>query len=218
MENKNKLLINIISDSDTWMNGWIQDLRQALNFFGHQVCWVHSQDDMHKGDLCFILGYGEVLDVKALSKSKHNLVVHESDLPYGRGWSPLSWQILEGKKTIPITLFEAEALVDRGVIYLQDSMQLHGNELVDELRSKQAIITIELCKKFVMEYPEILNHGKSQKGKSSYFPKRTPTDSKLDPNKTIAEQFNLLRIADNEKYPIFFDWKGCRYLLKVEKI
>ena len=40
----------------------------------------------------------------------------------------------------------------------------------------------------------------------------------LDPNKTIVEQFNLLRIVDNDRYPAYFNWLGQDYIMKIEKV
>ena len=131
--------------------------------------------------------------------NKHNLVVHESALPHGKGWSPLTWQILEGKNEIPITLFEAEESVDSGKIYITDTMHFNGTELVEELRQIQGEYTIKMCVSFVEGYPGITSREKAQSGRSSYFKKREPEDSKLDPDKTIREQFNLLRVVDNER-------------------
>ena len=76
---------------------------------------------------------------------------------------------------------------------------------------------MRLCKQFVEQYPSILDQSCKQDGESTFYSKRTPSDSKLDPNKTIAEQFNLLRIVDNKSYPAYFDLNGTRYILKVEK-
>ena len=53
--------------------------------------------------------------------------------------------------------------------------------------------------------------------KTSVYPKRNPDDSELDPQKTIAEQFNLIRIADENRYPCFFYFKGQRYKLSIRK-
>ena len=39
-------------------------------------------------------------------------MIHESDLPHGKGWSPIQWQILEGSDSITITLLDAEDKVD----------------------------------------------------------------------------------------------------------
>lgn len=152
-----------------------------------------------------------------LARNRHNLVVHESNLPQGKGWSPMTWQVLEGEKEIPVTLFEAEETVDSGPIYLQDTIFLEGHELVDELRAKQVEVTISLCRDFVRRYPEILDQARPQSGDESFYGRRRPEDSRLDPYGSIADQFNLLRVVDNNRYPAFFEWKGERYLLKVEK-
>ena len=54
-----------------------------------------------------------------------------------------------------------------------------------------------------------------QNGKSSFYPKRSPKDSKLDTKKTIEEQFNLLRVCDNDRYPAYFIFKDKKYLIKI---
>ena len=51
-----------------------------------------------------------------------------------------------------------------------------------------------------------------------HFPHRTPEDSEIDISKSISEQFNLLRIADNERYPCFFNYKGHNYKISLSKI
>ena len=58
---------------------------------------------------------------------------------------------------------------------------------------------------------------KKQKGKTSYFKKRTPKDSRLNINGSIKSQFNLLRICDNENYPAYFVFKKKKYILKIFK-
>jgi len=184
----------------------------------HNVSWVHQPADVTEGELCFILSCSKLVKPEILKRNKHNLVVHESDLPKGKGWSPMTWQVLEGKQEIPVTLFEAEEAVDSGSIYLQDFMVFEGHELVDELRFKQADVTLDLCRDFVQRYPEIIHEAVAQSGEESFYPRRRADDSRLDPQKTIAEQFNLLRVVDNERYPAFFDWHGQRYVIKIEKV
>lgn len=129
----------------------------------------------------------------------------------------MTWQVLEGCAEIPVTLFEAANAVDSGAVYLQDRIRLDGTELVDELRAKQAASTLSLCRAFVDDYPLVLQKARAQHGEESFYQRRKPQDSRLDPDKTIAEQFDLLRVVDNERYPAFFDRNGCRYLIKIEK-
>jgi methionyl-tRNA formyltransferase len=130
----------------------------------------------------------------------------------------LTWQILEGKAHIPITLFEAAERVDSGLIYAQRWLEFEGYELVGELRSQQAAATRELCRWFVDHYPLSTAGARQQSGEESFYRRRRPNDSILDTNRTIADQFNLLRVVDNERYPAFFELGGRRYELRITRI
>jgi methionyl-tRNA formyltransferase len=59
--------------------------------------------------------------------------------------------------------------------------------------------------------------GEKQEGESTFYRRRKPEDSELDINKTINEQFNLLRIVDNKRYPAFFIKNGVKYILNIRK-
>ena len=209
------LKITIVSSQNSWLNKHIQGFIDELK--GCQVIWVHEVQEIGEGNIAFFLGFEEIVNKEALDKHKNNLVVHESDLPKGKGMSPMTWQILEGKNEISITLFEMEEKLYSGNVYLQDIMGFNGLELVSEIRDKQAEYTFNLCKKFLDSYPEILGSGKVQEGAESFYKGRNPEDSQLDFNKTIAEQFNLLRVVDNDKYPAFFEHQGEKYFLKITK-
>lgn len=211
------LSITILSDKKSWINAYIPNLISEFILIGHTVVWEHNVSQIKKGDIAFYLSCGQIVPANILSRNKHNLVVHESALPQGKGWSPLTWQILESKNEISITLFDAKESVDSGKIYIQDIMQFNGTELIEELRQKQAEYTIKMCVSFVEDYPGITSRGKEQSGRSSYYKKRKPEDSKLDVDKTIREQFNLLRVVDNERYPAYFELNGMRYMVKIEK-
>ena len=68
--------------------------------------------------MCLLLSCSRLLNADQLALHSYNLVVHESALPQGQGLSPMTWQILEGARSIPITLFEAVADLDAGPIHL----------------------------------------------------------------------------------------------------
>jgi UDP-2,4-diacetamido-2,4,6-trideoxy-beta-L-altropyranose hydrolase len=217
---KKEITITILSDDDSWINAHIPNFiinLKKMNSNNH-IFWVHKVDDIPQGNICILLGCSQIIKKKNRQKNNNNIVVHESALPSGKGWSPLSWQIIEGKNSIPITLFEAEDKMDCGDIYLQDYMLFEGHELVEEIRTIQAKFSFNLCSNFINEYPTVLNNAKKQKGLSSYYKKRELTSSKLDLNKTLLEQFNLLRVVDNHKYPAYFEKENQVYKLKIEKI
>ena len=208
--------IGILTSPDSWFLHYARWLCKYIRWFGYP-CDLYSDhlEIKESLDILFILSYFKIVPGHVLKKNKHNLVVHESDLPHGKGWSPLFWQILEGKNKIPIVLFEATDKVDSGLIYLKDFIELEGHELHDEIREKQAEKTAELCIRFLREYESLT--PTEPVGLESFYRRRTPEDSRLNIDKTIEEQFNLLRIVSNEEYPAFFEYNGYRYILKIYK-
>lgn len=207
--------IIVVTEADSWFVPYARELVTNLTAQGHSARLAFDFASDGGYDICFLLSYGRIVPPEGLARNRHNIVVHESALPAGKGWSPLTWQVLEGRTEIPITLFEASAAVDAGHIYLTDVMHFRGTELVDELRAVQGRTTLALCERFVREYPESAERGREQVGEESFYPRRRPADSRLDVTRSIAEQFNLLRVCDNERYPAYFEHAGERYTLKI---
>lgn len=205
--------IAVLTSKDQWFVKYAKELNDTLN--NSSLFFNHKEID-ESFDIVFILGYHNIIENSYLAKHKHNIVVHESALPQGKGWAPMFWQILEGKKEIPFTMFEASNGIDNGDIYMVKMLHLNGYELNYQLRKKQAEFTIGMCLEFLNNYDQYKIPVK-QSGEESFYPKRTDKDSKLDPSKTIDEQFNLLRIVDNENYPAFFYKNGKKYIIKIEE-
>ena len=172
-------------------------------------------NEVRNYNVVFILGYTKILSNDFLLQNELNLVVHESELPLGKSFAPIQWQLLEGKSEIKISLIEALEAVDSGDIFLQEFIQFDGTELYDEIREKQGKATLSIVTKFINIYPNFKR--RKQKGRESFYRKRKILDSELDINKTISENFNLLRIGNNEGWPSFFYYKGKKYVLKIYK-
>ncbi len=206
--------IAILTSKNQWFIPYAKQLSRKI---ANAKLFFDDQEIEDSFDILFILSYHKIIKQNTLKKNRHNIVVHASDLPKGKGWAPMFWQILEGKNEIPFTMFEATEGVDSGDIYMKAVLKLTGYELNEELRKKQAEHIIQMCLEFIENYDRYKNPV-PQKGEESFYPKRNPEDSRLDINKTIQEQFNLLRIADNEAYPAFFEIDGHRYILKIEKV
>lgn len=206
--------VAILTSPNQWFTKYAKQLANRLNdapiYNDHQLI-------IENYDVLFILGYHKIIDNEYLEKNKHNLVIHESDLPEGKGWAPLFWQVLEGKNEIVFSMFEAGDGIDNGDIYIKEKLFLTGYELNEELREKQAKLTIEMCVNFVNNY-KFYSQPKKQKGTQSFYAKRTCRDSKLDIHKTIKQQFNLLRIVNNDDYPAFFEIDGKKYSIKIDNM
>ncbi len=183
----------------------------------HIVELVERKSELKGGDLLFLISCHEVISLAERSKYLATLIIHASDLPEGRGWSPHVWQILEGRNEIVVTLLEAEDNVDTGAIWAQRRMRLAGHELCDEINAQLFTIELELMNHAVAEFNAITPKDQDDR-KPTYFPRRKPEDSRLDPLKTIAEQFDLLRVADPHRFPAFFELRGYRYIVRLEKV
>ena len=205
--------INVLVQKDSWIMPYALKLKTFLDGSGHIVRLITDHNKILAADVTVILSYQKILPKHILNLSKHNIVVHESALPQGKGWSPLTWQILEGKNEIPVALFEASEKVDAGPIYYTGTIKLDGTELLKDIRKKQGKETVRLVKKFLTDYPCV--SGTPQHGKESFYSRRRPEDSELDIDATLREQFNLLRAVDNKRYPAFFYHLGKKYIIKI---
>ena len=69
----------------------------------------------------------------------------------------------------------------------------------------------------VQNYETVTPFEQDKKIQYSYWPRRTAQDSRLDINKTLAEQFDLLRVCDPKRYPAFFEINQKKYKLILER-
>lgn len=205
----------LLDERNNWIEPFLPQLGDIDPDCKYNVSISYNPSQVTRQQIVFIIGYTKILDSDFLSKNDLNLIIHESDLPYGKGFSPVQWQILEGKKTIPVCLIEAVERFDAGDIILRDQIELDGGELYDDIRAKQIEVTFRLIREFLSVYP--VYERLPQVGDQSIFPRRTAKDGELDPDKTIREQFNLLRIGNNEKWPSHFHLNGHQYILKIYK-
>jgi methionyl-tRNA formyltransferase len=206
--------ITLLTDeAGSWFVPYGKQLKDQFTELGFEAEYVFHKTLVRNGDICYLLSCSRLVQEEYLARNKHNIVVHASDLPQGKGFSPLQWQILEGKDTITLTLFEAAKEVDAGAYYFKEKLCFDGSELLPELRQKLAEKILAMCLKFATACREMV--PVAQQGEESFYPKRTAKDEELDANKPLAELFNRLRVSDNDKFPAFFYMKGHKYILKV---
>ena len=172
-----------------------------------------SEDKITNQDIVIPISYGKKLSNEFLNKNGLTLIAHAGKLPKDKGFAPMQNQILRNSNKIYISLIRAIQEIDKGPIFFQDSFTLKGTELYNEIRQIQGDQILKIIKKFLIKYPNVKSYN--QKGRGNFNKRRYPKDSELNINKTIKQQFNLLRISDNEKFPSFFYIKGKKYILKI---
>ena len=183
---------------------------------GHFPELVFDKANLKGGDILFLVSCSQIIRETEKKEYKATLVLHASNLPEGRGWSPHIWSILSGSKQITVCLLEASEPVDSGTIWLKKIFFLEGHELLPAINEKLFATELSLMTDAVEQF-ETIKPLQQAGVPGSYLKKRRPIDSQLDPDKTIAEQFDLLRVVDSERFPAFFDYRGKRYIIKIEK-
>ena len=184
----------------------------------HEVSVVHSKLQLRGGDILFLVSCSELLDQQERSAFGATLVLHASDLPDGRGWSPHIWQILAGADHIVVSLLEAADAVDSGRIWKKVRVQVPRHALWDEIDHLLFSAEIELMDHALSAAGSVEPVEQAALPGTRYHRRRTPEDSRLDPELSIAQQFDLMRVCDPDRYPAFFELHGHRYRLRLEKI
>jgi methionyl-tRNA formyltransferase len=183
----------------------------------HEVSLVRSSGQLAPGDLLFLISCSEIINADVRDKFKKVLVIHASDLPKGRGWSPHVWQILEGKDSIHLTLLEGEDKVDSGKIWEKTVIKVPRDALCSEINERIFEAECLLMDFAVEHFNSVKPKQQDMSLSSSYYSKRTPSDSELDPNKSIADQFDLIRVCDPDRFPAYFQLRGSEYKIRLER-
>lgn len=169
-----------------------------------------------EGDILFLVSCTELIKPSIRDLFRYTLVLHASDLPEGRGWSPHIWDIVNGKNALTLSLLNAEDKVDTGDIWQKRSIPLTGSELFDEINALLFNAELELIS-WACDSIDSAVAMQQTEGVSTYHERRTPKDSEIDVSKSLSSQFNLLRVCDPNRFPAFFYHKGQRYKIKIEK-
>ena len=188
----------------------------ASNRERHSVELVTDLGDLQGGDILFLISCNEFVPQSVRARYVKSLVIHASDLPRGRGWSPHIWEILSGAREVTVTLLEAADKIDAGDIWKKVKISIPKNIIAAEIN--ELLFNAELA---LMDYalknffdvkptkqPMAINHPT--------WPKRCAEDSELNINASLASQFDLLRVSDPERYPAFFIKDGRKFILKLE--
>jgi methionyl-tRNA formyltransferase len=193
------------------LRSWVEARSAA-----HQVQLVEKSSDLSGGVILFLISCHEMIRPAVRESYCKTLVIHASDLPQGRGWSPHIWSVLEGKSELTVSLLEAQEPVDSGPVWTKEKVPLEGHELYDEINEKLFNCELRLMDFAVEQFDKVVPQQQDNAAATTYR-RRKPEDSRVDLNSSLAEQFNLLRVADPERYPAFFEFQGHRYEIQLRK-
>lgn len=126
------------------------------------------------------------------------IIFHMTDLPYGRGGSPLQNLIVRGHKSTKISALKVQKGIDAGDIYLKRDLSLHGTAEQIFTRSSRVIKT--MIEKIIIE--KII--PTPQLGEIVNFKRRSPAESSLKDLESLEKVFDYIRMLDADGYPNAF--------------
>ena len=131
---------------------------------------------------------------------------HMTDLPYGRGGSPLQNLILRGHTETKLTAHRMVKELDAGPVYGKEPLKLSGS--AEEILRRANSLCAVMIKKIVREEPA----PAPQTGEVTLFERRKPEDSAIPDSLTTKQLYDFIRMLDTEGCPrAFFTYNGFRY-------
>ncbi|MFM9914518.1 MAG: formyltransferase family protein [Rhizobacter sp.] len=196
---------------NAWLERWAVALAPRVEV---RIC--RDWRELTGGDVLFLVSCHQIIGATVRAKFKHTLVLHASALPAGRGMSPHIWQILDGCERLTMTLLEAEDELDTGRIWHQIEVPIPDTAVCAEINALIFDAEIALMDWALAHRETVV--PREQVGEGSMYRKRVPADSRIDPLRPLVDSFDLLRVADPDRYPAFFEHRGRTYRLRIDPL
>ncbi len=126
------------------------------------------------------------------------IVFHMTDLPYGRGGSPLQNLIVRGHQSTVVAALRCVAELDAGPVYLKYSLSLLGS--AEEIFLRAADVVGQMILAMLKDQPTPV----PQSGEVTQFKRRCPEDGNLGCLSEISQIHDFIRMLDAEGYPSAF--------------
>jgi methionyl-tRNA formyltransferase len=118
-----------------------------------------------------------------------------TDLPYGRGGSPLQNLIEKGHSRTKISALKVTSGIDEGPIYFKKELSLLGTAEEIFIRANHII------RKMINEFVEGKLEPSDQQGEVTKFKRRTPQQGCLNNLSELDKVYDYIRMLDAEGYP-----------------
>lgn len=186
----NKYGIYIIEDKEDFIYEKIRNINPEYIFFIHWS-WIINRE---------------------IYENFNCIVFHMTDLPFGRGGSPLQNLIENQIENTKISAIKVNSGLDTGDIYIKECLNLNGS--ADEILMRASSII------FNKMIPYIINNNiipKRQTGNIVEFKRRKTEQSELKQDFSLNKIYDYIRMLDGEGYPKAF-LKFGKYKLEFSRV
>lgn len=171
---KDNFNVHIITNKEDFNVENVSNINPSYIFIPHWS-WIISED---------------------ISENFNCVVFHMTDLPFGRGGSPLQNLIERGIENTKISAIKVESGIDSGSVYMKKDLNLNGTAEEIFIRASNII--------FKNMIPEIVSQNLTpieQTGEVVEFKRRNPEQSEIKPDFDLEKIYDYIRMLDGEGYP-----------------
>lgn len=187
-----------IASSKIWDKNLVTRLESRLNT---EIILITSKDQLSYEKLreqnigkIFFTHWSYLIKSKIFNNFEC-IIFHMTDLPYGRGGSPLQNLITRGHKTTKISALKCSDGIDTGPIYLKKDLSLKGSAL--EIFQRASYIIEEMIVELVNKNPIPVQ----QEGDVVIFERRKQEDSDISKLNDLERIYDYIRMLDADGYP-----------------
>lgn len=189
----------IILSQKTWNNELVVRLQQQ--FPEHKFIHISTREDFTqehlqeiKPDKVFIPHWSYIIP-ESIWGNFECIVFHMTDLPYGRGGSPLQNLIVRGHKETKISALRVEKGLDTGDIYMKKTLSLYGS--AEEIYMRASGIIETMIEEIIQNNPK----PQKQTGEPVEFKRRKAAESDISGLNDLDTIYDYIRMLDAEGYP-----------------
>lgn len=189
----------LIASEKPWNKDLVERLNESNSGFEFQL--ISGKEQMNADHLktlnpekIFFPHWSHIIPTE-IHQEYDCIVFHMTDLPFGRGGSPLQNLIVRGYTETVISALRVVKEIDAGPVYLKTPLSLKGTAKEIFERADQII------EEMILEILKTNPKPQEQKGEVVEFKRRTPSDGQMNDLDNLKSIFDYIRMLDAPTYP-----------------
>lgn len=191
----------IIATNRIWYRSLVKNLSKKT---GQVFYLINNKEDLtlsflekYKPRYIFFPHWSYIIPEEIFS-SYECVIFHMTDLPFGRGGSPLQNLISRRIYKTKISSLRCSQGIDEGPIYLKKAFSLAGR--AEDIYLAASKIIEKMIIKIIKDEPKPI----PQKGKPVIFKRRKPEESNISSLDNLIQVYDYIRMLDADGYPPAF--------------
>jgi methionyl-tRNA formyltransferase len=195
-----KKIVYIFASCKSWHRNSFEIIKNNSN---DKWLWVETAEELvavaseHSPRYIFFLHWNWHVPKQIWSKIEC-VSFHMTDLPFGRGGSPLQNLIIRGITETQISAIQLIDEIDAGPVYIKKIFSLEGR--AEDIYIRAGSICVDIIKWLIETNPEAI----PQTGEPVYFDRRQPEQSLFPSIGDISHIYDHIRMLDAPGYPLSF--------------